>query len=289
MGINKLRLAVLVGIAAWVGSRSAPAQVPELTGQNVVPVFEGWEQNPDGTYEMYFGYLNRNFSEEVNLPIGADNKFEPGDPDRGQPTFFYPRRQMFLFHVQVPKDWGSKDLIWTLTAHGRTEKAHGHIQPDWLIDNRMISANVHGSSFLDRVDTDQPPVVKIAPLSVITNPEPALLTVSVTDDGLPKPTRRPGNPSRTEGTFLNVPLPQQPRWPAGLSVIWMQYRGPGKVTFSPDGYQKVVAGKDNTATATFSEPGTYVLQAVASDSALETRESVTVTVVAPVASHSGSK
>src|SRR5580698_4217022 len=71
------------------------AQVPEMTGQDVVPVFEGWESNPDGTFEMYFGYMNRNFEENLVIPIGAENGFSPGGADRGQPTFFYPRRQMF--------------------------------------------------------------------------------------------------------------------------------------------------------------------------------------------------
>ncbi|HYL39171.1 MAG TPA: hypothetical protein VEV17_24850 [Bryobacteraceae bacterium] len=280
-------LALLL-VSALIWWKPMPGQVPEHTGQDVVPVFEGWEQNPDGTYEMYFGYMNRNFSEELNIPVGPNNKFEPGDPDRGQPGFFYPRRQMFLFHVQVPKDWGQKDLTWTLTSHGRTEKAFGHLQPVWLIDNRLIAANVHGSSNLDVVDNDQPPVVKIEPVQAVTYPEPATLKVSVSDDGNPKPgQRRPRPPQENAATFLNAPLPVQPRWPAGLNVTWIEFRGPGKATFNPAGYQPVVAGKENVTSVTFSEPGTYVLQAVASDSALETRENITITVAAP-ASHTGS-
>src|SRR5579863_2812453 len=202
------RIRVFVLLLVSIGSLSSlmEAQVPELTGQDVVPVFEGWEHNPDGTYEMFFGYMNRNFSEELNIPVGPDNTFEPGAPDRGQPSFFYPRRQMFLFHVQVPKDWGQKDLIWTLTSHGRAEKAFGHLQPEWLIDNRLIAANVHGSSNLDVVDTDQPPAVKIEPVQAIAFPDALTLKVLVSDDGNPKPgQRRPRPPQENAETFLNAP------------------------------------------------------------------------------------
>ena len=58
------------------------------SGQSIQPIFEGWAQNPDGTFSMYFGYLNRNYAETPIVPVGPDNKLEPGDPDRGQPTFF---------------------------------------------------------------------------------------------------------------------------------------------------------------------------------------------------------
>ncbi len=58
------------------------------SGQSIQPIFEGWARNPDGTFSMYFGYLNRNYAETPIVPVGPDNKFEPGDPDRGQPTFF---------------------------------------------------------------------------------------------------------------------------------------------------------------------------------------------------------
>src|SRR5262245_29545161 len=75
-------------------------------GQAVVPVYEGWAKNPDGSFTMTFGYMNRNYEEEPYLPIGADNRFEPGAADRGQPTHFYVRRQQFVFQVVVPADWG---------------------------------------------------------------------------------------------------------------------------------------------------------------------------------------
>jgi hypothetical protein len=47
--------------------------------------FEGWEHNADGTFSMVFGYMNRNYEEELDVPVGADNHFEPLEPTRGNP------------------------------------------------------------------------------------------------------------------------------------------------------------------------------------------------------------
>src|SRR6266567_8500499 len=103
--------AFLLAGAAAIGTS---AQVKYATGQNVGPIFEGWERNPDGTFSMVFGYLNRNYEEEVDIALGVDNTITmKGESlgDRGQPTHFYPRRQRFLFKVVVPKDWDKKEKV----------------------------------------------------------------------------------------------------------------------------------------------------------------------------------
>ena len=84
---------VLLTVAAALSSLTATSGQTIIfeRGQNVVPAFEGWEQNPDGTFDLIFGYLNRNSKERVHIPIGPNNYIEPGPPDQGQPTFFQPR------------------------------------------------------------------------------------------------------------------------------------------------------------------------------------------------------
>src|SRR5579863_6614866 len=117
----------LAAIALLLGGGGLYGQiVRHASGQNVVPVFEGWEHNTDGSFNMVFGYMNRNYEEVLDIPVGADNNIQPGSSDQGQPTHFYRRRQQFVFKVKVPSDWGQKDLVWTLTAHGQTEKAYAH-------------------------------------------------------------------------------------------------------------------------------------------------------------------
>ena len=67
---------------------------------------------------------------------------EPGGPDLGQPTNFFPRRNRFAFQVHVPKDFGTKEIVWTLTSKGRTEKTYGTLKPDYVLDDTSIMSNI---------------------------------------------------------------------------------------------------------------------------------------------------
>src|SRR5687768_6057200 len=113
----------LVGLALLLAAQAGSAQTYS-SGQNVSPAFEGWELNADGSFNFLFGYMNRNWEEELDVPIGPDNNVEPSGPDQGQPTRLLPRRNRFIFRVRVAKDWGQKEMIWTLTTKGKTEKAY---------------------------------------------------------------------------------------------------------------------------------------------------------------------
>jgi hypothetical protein len=212
---------------------------------------------------MYFGYLNRNYEEQIDVPIGPNNSFDPG-PDRGQPTHFVPRRQRFLFTVNLPKDWDPKRrVIWTLTANGKTEKAQGWLQPEWEVDAGVIQMNIGpgGAPPVDPPNT-APKITGSAAVTAAVS-EKVTVTARATDDGVPKP--RPG---RAGGPP-----------PRGVAIRWMHYRGAGKVTFSSP-TAEAPNGKpvESTTTVTFSAPGTYVLRAIASDGLLEGMHDVTATV-----------
>jgi hypothetical protein len=267
---NKIRGCVF---AALLAAASASAQVQYAVGQDVAPVFEGWEHNPDGTFSMVFGYLNRNYEEEVDIPIGAANTISIGDEmygDRGQPTHFYPRRQRFLFRVVVPADWDKKKkVVWTLTSHGKTNLAKGWLEPEWELSPDVIVENM-GGGVPD--PNNKPPTVTTKTEVAVTLSEKAMLTATATDDGLPKPYRRaPSNPDRDS----------QPKRARGVEIKWIQYRGPGKVTFDPNA-SAVIYGEPVTLTTRvgFSAPGVYVLRATANDGQLFTSRDVTVTVSA---------
>ena len=141
MTIHMRRLSVLAALVVSLGvAQSARAQT-ELqndfkynSGQDVQPVFEGWSKTADGGFLMHFGYLNRNWAQQLPIPVGPENSIEPGGPDRGQPTYFFTRTNRNLFTVAVPKDFGKKEVIWTVVANGKTQKAFGWLQPEWEID-----------------------------------------------------------------------------------------------------------------------------------------------------------
>jgi len=280
------------------------AQVRYDRGQDVVPVFEGWERNADGTINMVFGYMNRNYEEEVDIPVGPDNTIAPGPVDQGQPAHFYARRQQFVFKVKVPRDWGDKDLIWTLRSAGKTEKAYGSLLATWEIANLVYQENRKGSG--DLTYPEQPnraPTIEMVGSArrTVTAGQPLSLSVEVSDDGYPLPRVRPvqsGKPPagiEIESPKLESPMSQAVvKLDRGvrLGVTWVLYRGgPGTVTFNPMRVPVVavpspgasptaglISGKATT-TAIFSQPGTYELRAYADDGVLTSPVDVVVRVL----------
>jgi hypothetical protein len=298
--------AVTVGVCVIVAAPRLQAQSNEVTnnfkyisGQDVQPVFEGWSRRPDGSFAMHFGYLNRNYVEEPSIPVGPNNSVEPGGPDRGQPTVFRPRTNRNLFTVVVPKDWGKKELIWTLTVNGKTEKAYGWLQPEWEIDPAG-GANLGGRNDPE-LKANKAPSVTVNTAPSVALPGTLTLTASYTDDGLPKPamTKKAAigqeTPALLQGGVdapVNVPQvagPSRRRDPSaapvvqGPTVSWIVWRGPAGVSFEPR-TGPVKDGKAQTV-ATFSKPGEYVLRAIASDRALSASHDVTVTVTARASSN----
>jgi hypothetical protein len=89
-------------------SGQLPMEPLHESGQNVTAAYEGWFKNPDGSFSMLFGYFNRNVKQELDIPIGDNNRIEPGPPDQGQPTHFLPRRQWGIFTVTVPRISGPR-------------------------------------------------------------------------------------------------------------------------------------------------------------------------------------
>lgn len=284
--------ALLLVAAAAVRSDGQPSQLPGMrhyTGENVAPVFEGWEKNADGTFSLVFGYLNRNYEEEPEIPVGPGNGFSPGPVDRGQPTHFYPRRQQFMFKVRVPADFGKQELVWTLTRAGRTEKAVGHLALEWELTEIVYSQN-RGGLARDSVTAlpNKPPAIALdgpAQLSGSVG-TPLSLKVKASDDGVPKPPEAPAGGGRGRGGAAEPPLVTARSGPntqavvkparTGLGVTWTHWRGAGRVTFDPA--SMVVKDGSAATQATFSQPGTYVIRAYADDGVLIEPADITVTI-----------
>lgn len=298
----------LVGLAVCCGA-AAPAaaqtQTHYATGQNVVPVFEGWERKPDGSFTMVFGYMNRNYDEQVDVPVGAENSIEPAvagaGPDQGQPTHFYNRRQQYVFSVKVPKDWGKRDLVWSLTVHGKTEKAYGSLLPIWELGALVYQENRGGIAEIGTVpEENQAPAIAVTDTvpSTVAAGQPLTLSVKVEDDGRPTPRKRKDPPAVRRDSDGAIITPTGTPGPGGsgprrenpltqavvhvepgvtLGVTWVVYRGTSEgVTFRP---QRIAVTDGQAQTAvTFSKPGVYTLRAYADDTVLVTPVDVTVTV-----------
>ena len=294
-------------------------------GQNVSPAYEGWEDAADGVKYFVFGYMNRNWDEELDVPVGPDNTFDIGGVDQGQPTHFLPRRNRFIFRVPVPKGFTGKDeLVWTLTTRGKTEKAYASLRIDYQIDD-VVRASETGAlgagSSSPEIRANTPPTIEVQGRKSLTAKvgEPVMLSAAVTDDGVPK-RRASGlsgaaveNQGSRRDTTAAQTSEQNPLRPnratqpparvtvgknVGLHVTWYVYRGPGKVTFSPD---QIMAWEDTRTGAnspwapiweppplpadgkvsvqvTFAAPGIYILRSHADDGALTADGQVTITV-----------
>lgn len=228
-----------------------------IKGQHIEPAFEGWRPNPDGTFNMMFGYMNENWEEEPDVPVGDENFFAPGDPDRGQPTHFLPRRNRFTFEVTVPSDWGDRELVWTLNVHGVERKAYATLKPDYLVDNMVIASETGSlgagtSSPESRANT--PPVVTVQgdDIRTVRVGQPLQLQTLVVDDGLPTPTDVVAEARRfaefaggaLAAAFVTPEAINKRRLSSpptrvtvgkvnGLFLSWNVYRGAGKVEFDP--------------------------------------------------------
>ncbi|MCE2542016.1 MAG: hypothetical protein J4F30_01035 [Acidobacteria bacterium] len=231
------------GVRAQETKRDAP--LPHAVGQSVSPSFEGWYENPDGSFSIVFGYFNRNHEEHLDIPVGPDNRIEPGPADRGQPTHFLPRRQTGVFAVRVPPDFGERELTWSLTAHGETIAIPGSLRPEWRIDalKEVTNGNTPPAlRFESGAAAGQGPA-GISTRMTAAPGQPVELAVWTTDDGI----------SRARGSI---------RVPPG--VAWSKFRGPGTVTFSEAQPALDDAGRAVTR-ATFSESGEYMLRVLAWD------------------------
>ena len=258
-----MRTTLAAAAVVLAAAAAAPAQEIDILdtqiqynrGMRVAPIYEGWTRNDDGTFDLWFGYLNRNWEQTLHVPVGPDNHIEPGGPDRGQPTVFVPRRRFgraverretMVFSVRVPSDWTSDDeIVWTVRANGKTDRAVGLFIPIYELPGPR------GSNTPPRLTVDR------SAASVVL-PDTLTLAAEVSDDG------------------------EMERRRANSGMRWVHYRGPGRVTFTPPrtpfpptpGPVKLAS----LTTATFSEPGTFLLRAVAYDGDWYDSYNVTVTV-----------
>ena len=130
----------------------------------------------------------------------------------------------------MPKDFGKKEVVWSITANGRTEHAFGSLIREQEITERVVMTNGGYDPGLN--DPNKPPSITVAPIQAAVAGSPVTLTAAVVDDGLPKPRAAPAPRKRRRaarsgaGEFIGRRAAT-----AGLTVSWMQYGGPAKVRF----------------------------------------------------------
>lgn len=223
------------GLHLLEARQALPLDPPRASGLPVSPIFEGWYRNPDGTFTLSFGYINRNLEEAVDIPVGAANRFSPGEADRGQPTHFLPRRHYGVFTVRVPADFGMGEVVWTVDIRGERFAIPGRLNDGYELD--AVRAPATGIS---------------APLLRL-------------DPGGPQGQGPEGVKAGPVRATVGVPL-ELPAWTSDdggrtVTLRWSRYRGPAAVSFDPAAVpvERTTPDGRGTTQVTFSAPGEYVL------------------------------
>ena len=263
--VSAAGLVILGMIAGGVLLSGQTTSVPAPrrgSGDSVTGAFEGWYYNPDGSRAFLVGYYNRNSQQELDIPIGPNNRIEPGGPDMGQPTHFLPGRQWGMFTVATPKDFKPTDsFVWTVVANGQSASIPLRLKPDYVM-SPFTEIAVNNTPPVLRFEpagkTIQGPVANVAPAPALTASVSAPLSLNVwaSDDM-----------KYTSGTSAPMTAARPP-----LTLRWSKYRGPGPVTFDkarPE-IEKLPGGSapfngKATTTVKFGEPGDYVLHVTAND------------------------
>jgi len=264
--MNRFGILCAAGLVAggvFLSAQSTAIPAPRRgAGDSVTGAYEGWYYNADGSRTFLVGYYNRNSQQELDIPIGPNNRIEPGGPDMGQPTHFLPGRQWGVFTVNAPKDFKPADkYVWTIVANGQSMSIPLRLNADYVM-----------SPFSEIAVGNTPPVLKFeAGGKGVQGPISNMATAASMSASVSSPLTlnlwASDDMKYTSGT--NAP-PAGSRSP--VTVRWTKYRGAGTVTFEkprPE-LEKLAAGPaayngKATTTAKFSEPGEYVLQATGND------------------------
>ena len=292
-------LALVVALGSWAIATPRAAQTSRAplvleplgaTGEAIYPALEGWGPDKNGDTLILLGYYNRNKAQELDIPIGSDNRIEPGGPDFGQPTHFYAGRQHGIFAIKVPKDFGTQKLTWTLTANGQTSSISFWLNPAYWVNFYKHPANGNEPpiiKFLRDGPTMTGPPPAIAQTLSGTVGKPVTLTLWASDvptqinegeEALAVRNRASaaarGNQDAVAiiggqvigGTRSGGSPPTDP----DITVNWRKHRGPGNVTFAQSRIPLVTKRNaslylEATTTATFAAPGEYVVRAQVND------------------------
>src|SRR5262245_28440266 len=280
--------ALLVFVSAATGAMAQPNRAPlpleplGSSGQAIFPAFEGWGPLKDGSIVLLLGYYNRNKGETLDIPIGPNNRIEPGGPDYGQPTRFEPSQHHGVFAIRVPKDFGTKKLTWTITANGQTTSVAFWTNPPYWID-----------FFEHAASGNKPPVIKFTatgpeltgpplgfaqtlsaavgqplPLKLWASDAPALRKGAEEELGAlrARGTRNPAPPPAIVGGQVIGGAGRggggAASEPPDITVSWRLHRAPGNVTFDPPRVGLHTKGDpkaflEAVTTARFDAPGEY--------------------------------
>lgn len=220
------------------------AEVIRSHGQPVIPLFDGWYPNDDGSSTICFGFFNMNTEQALDIPAGDANYLTTDYPgldlsDALLPTHFDPlppayRHVFCAFSINVPAGFNASHRItWHLTANGQNLEVPGKVIPSYVLDEPrsngrgdvapLVSLRENGMAVRGRTGIHYPEVIETRVNQVLT----LAATIEHSD--------------------------------ASVWVGWAHHSGPGQVEFDKKEYE-TESGSATQVEARFSEPGEYVVR-----------------------------
>ncbi|MBM41144.1 MAG: hypothetical protein CL483_04365 [Acidobacteria bacterium] len=236
------------------GETQFDVQLLRPSGGPVVPIFEGWFRNLDGTFELSFGFFNVNTEEVIEVPLGPENFVEPVEFHGMQPTRFEPvpdrdRRHVGAFTVTVPADFGDRDVVWTIRSKEQTLSVPGRLTSSayelagWDFPGRTTLSPL--VRWIEDGPSGRGPRGIVAEAVEVKAGTPVELNAWISRDDVAAEDERP------------------------INVKWFKHQGSGEVTFAErttsverDVWSAEGGAKVATA-VTFAEPGEYLLRFLA--------------------------
>ncbi len=220
------------------------AEVIRSKGQPVIPLFDGWFPNEDGSSTICFGFFNMNSQEALNVPLGESNYLEtdyPGLDLSGVmlPTHFDPlppryRHVFCAFSINVPVGFDSGNRItWYLNSNRQELKVPGKVTAPYVLDEP--SSNGRGD---------------VAPLVRLEGSPQAIRGRA----GIQFPQLIQAKVNEPITLSAHIGHADEEVW-----VGWSHHSGPGTVEFSNKEYV-TESGSSTSTQLQISEAGEYVIR-----------------------------
>ena len=220
------------------------AEIIRTKGQPVIPLFDGWFPNEDGSSNICFGFFNMNLQEALNVPLGESNYLEtdyPGLDLSGVmlPTHFDPlppryRHVFCAFSINVPVGFDSGNRItWYLNSNRQELKVPGKVTAPYVLDEP--SSNGRGD---------------VAPLVRLEGSPQAIRGRA----GIQFPQLIQAKVNEPITLSAHIEHEDEEVW-----VGWSHHSGPGNVEFSNKEYM-TESGSSTSTQLQISEAGEYVIR-----------------------------
>jgi hypothetical protein len=215
-------------------------------GQPVIPLFDGWFANADGSKSLCFSFFNLNSEQSLTIPLGTENYLSDASLEAILPTHFDPlppryRHKFCVFTVTVPASFGiDETVVWNLASASQSLSIPGHILPAYVLDEPASGGR-----------GDVAPLVRLSADGVGVRGRKGIFSEASIS----------GRVGEAVNLSAWVEHPDEEIW-----LGWAKHSGPGAVEFGELEYMMKPGEGPTEVKATFAAAGRYIIRMQTIDS-----------------------